>query len=1135
MGIEKLNVADTISEIFRDNTALCSKATEPFFRQFVVAIKTWGRRARWLSFFQVFIMVHGRPLKRNQDLILRLLMEDSDAVLDLTCDYSVPTCRLSKADARYGKTRLELILDNDHTRPVFSLLQYHRATLSILSMVAAGKNAENMGKLCGMIPFKIILKNILYTNVHADGRVETKARSDALRFVQAPWIRILVDIYLVNNDSLAVGQVQQSDEIFQSTVFADGLSAQLSSKSGTKRYLIEVFATAFELLASRLQQLDASLYSGNPALLDGHGDQVDPDVGLHLQYVVEVVKACSALYARFDTFIVDVQQVASAKIQSQRVRNGAVALYATLARFEYAGISRSLVELITSMTSQGIEGNRLEVVEDVAAPPRAPQGREAYFREGWQSFCTYFALRHGINPKDGEQMNNAIKDMALMFGCPQTHQNEDLGSLKELMTMLTDPECEDSMRLPGLKIIRAIIYMNPANAEIYSVEERNKEFERMLQNKPPSSLGEGHLAQVQAQMSKLGAVDVVLTCLESENQNIIMATLRLAVSLLECGNVKVQEQMAESLRHASSQPFFLKFRSLFQESLQAIRAQKRKVKQAAAAKAALLKAGITKKAEEESSVSLASSQVHMVEVMKTMRRMCMGSFKPLQDILRAQQLNHISYDFFNEAVQYLKNLEPELKDAIIDGDFEIVDGAMRGFLMLADAMRGPNLENQKAIAETGIFDLCDRIFARIRFEHVDKKTLDKDAVKEQNEYRSALKSAAAEALSALVEGVQDEIITSQMLALLNWYGLVEQLKLCYQSYERGCDLSKDNCLAEGLSYYFLLTHLKHYDKANEYILPALSHAPGKIIQFFQNRTGYIEIVRDERLERVYYQLPVECVAGGSFDGKPFEEMYVMDQREEFDKKSRDYIDNMVHITDKIQFHDRIRQSRLAWTVKRWDLIRKVNFLFTFTLHFLLVCGGYMPYYSKLAYAEQVNLFNQNDGERRKAAGGSDSSEPAAEASSFELTDADVYAFEKVAPKVEWIARIMSWMNLVTCGIRFFAFMHSEMPIIVRRILEEEAEDEPEPDTLDEAAAQEEAEEEQLDLAFVEHHGAVTRARAVASKGSSDTDAESGHAPHSDAWRSLMAGISSSSSSRSSSSSSSGGRSSSCSSGSIVLV
>jgi len=69
----------------------------------------------------------------------------------------------------------------------------------------------------------------------------------------------------------------------------------------------------------------------------------------------------------------------------------------------------------------------------------------------------------------------------------------------------------------------------------------------------------------------------------------------------------------------------------------------------------------------------------------------------------------------------------------------------------------------------GIFDLCDRIFARIRFEHIEKSTPDREFELEKNVFRSNLKSAATEVLAALVEGVQDEVITNQMLALLNWY------------------------------------------------------------------------------------------------------------------------------------------------------------------------------------------------------------------------------------------------------------------------------------------------------------------------------------------------------------------------------
>ncbi|KAJ1466356.1 hypothetical protein T484DRAFT_1861897 [Baffinella frigidus] len=84
MGIRELNadtvreiVADTIREIVRDNARLIATVPESFFRHFISAILTWGRKARWLNFFQVFLEVNGSPFKRNQDVILRLVLEGS--------------------------------------------------------------------------------------------------------------------------------------------------------------------------------------------------------------------------------------------------------------------------------------------------------------------------------------------------------------------------------------------------------------------------------------------------------------------------------------------------------------------------------------------------------------------------------------------------------------------------------------------------------------------------------------------------------------------------------------------------------------------------------------------------------------------------------------------------------------------------------------------------------------------------------------------------------------------------------------------------------------------------------------------------------------------------------------------------
>ena len=50
------------------------------------------------------------------------------------------------------------------------------------------------------------------------------------------------------------------------------------------------------------------------------------------------------------------------------------------------------------------------------------------------------------------------------------------------------------------------------------------------------------------------------------------------------------------------------------------------------------------------------------------------------------------------------------------------------------------------------------------------------------------------------------------------------------------------------------------------------------------------------LERVFYKLPAKCVAGQPFDVKPFDEMYAIEQYEEFDKKNRDFVEN-VHFSN----------------------------------------------------------------------------------------------------------------------------------------------------------------------------------------------------------------------------------------------
>ena len=102
---------------------------------------------------------------------------------------------------------------------------------------------------------------------------------------------------------------------------------------------------------------------------------------------------------------------------------------------------------------------------------------------------------------------------------------------------------------------------------------------------------------------------------------------------------------------------------------------------------------------------------------------------------------------------------------------------------------------------------------------------------------------------------------------------------------------------------------------------------------------------------------------------------------------------------------------------------------------------------------------------------------------------------------------MSWINLLTCGLRFFAFMHSEMPIIVRRAMEEAEVEKEDAEALDDKEEKEQ-EEENLDIVFVENHGQTASYKAVAQDDAAEDTTEDKTAENSTWWQSLVVGVTS---------------------------
>jgi hypothetical protein len=397
--------------------------------------------------------------------------------------------------------------------------------------------------------------------------------------------------------------------------------------------------------------------------------------------------------------------------------------------------------------------------------------------------------------------------------------------------------------------------------------------------------------------------------------------------------------------------------------------------------------------------------------------------------------------------------------------------------MLVDAMEGPNRENQEAVANTGIFDLCDRILARINFEtYFEEDNMNgigwgvegDDVVVAKNLERHRVKLAITKCLSAFLEGVSKRQAL-HMLHQLDWDVISSEMVSCYRIWKLNRERTKfmstqsaekflcnqEKYVEEGMNYYLLLRHMLCYDKSNAFISPQLKkleRTEPQCLQFFQHRAGYIEIVRNEVLERVFFQLPEACVeSGDEFIGETvITKMYVMDQLEDFDTKNRDWIMNMAHIVETHVFQENVRRTTFAFTVTKWDLIGQVNFWWTLAMHIIMVFGGFMP--PSLwpgqegmfgDYQSRLNASEVGDGEsRRKAAGGVNTETVTEEEweDPHEWSSRDQLFFRTVLPIVTQVVKWMSVINLLTCGVRFFAFLWSHLPMIVAFALEAQDDD-----------------------------------------------------------------------------------------------
>ena len=104
------------------------------------------------------------------------------------------------------------------------------------------------------------------------------------------------------------------------------------------------------------------------------------------------------------------------------------------------------------------------------------------------------------------------------------------------------------------------------------------------------------------------------------------------------------------------------------------------------------------------------------------------------------------------------------------------------------------------------------------------------------------------------------------------------------------------------------------------------------------------------------------------------------------------------------------------------------------MHVVMIFGGYLPtfgfwlssymddFQDKIDEAKSLRRMDLGERgwqyeDRRRPKKGSDQNTISDSGDDFaNLTSSDIYFFENVQPVVVWFSRVMSWINLITCGM-----------------------------------------------------------------------------------------------------------------------
>ncbi|KAL6077190.1 Inositol 1,4,5-trisphosphate receptor type 1, variant 2 [Balamuthia mandrillaris] len=875
-----IQIASTINEIFKNNRPLCSQVTEDQIRKIINAIASGCKYPRYIHVLDTLIMVNGRPLRRNQNLVLKMLMEKQYETMVLF------------NDPESIQVRNQLILSHDHWSNPDSLLKFHMAQIELITKCAIGRIYEaevkcqslfSIAQLQQQLTDPINLRSIKATFIKFLDEVYLMAerRKKGIEFDPMLW-RLFKDHFLQELQEIVE---QQDDEDEERLVYVHHSVVGFLTSYYSTYYLPDAAQQRHVYLSNQILDALVELF-----FLKEVCTNISPIhtcmVGQCVEAMVKAGLRGITSTNRLDDVWVHYQLLLRAPEEDNEgdfcpILSREEKVIQGLNQFAKFFTKHFSLETELSQFADVIRGDMNTFTPQLI---RLLREHSASFPElTWLSLHSMHFILNSADPLDD----------------PLSLQNEfdRIGLTTLVLHLISGSAQTDQVVLEALKV--GIALLNGGNQRVQDT----------ILSAFYSGDADGFVASIRSRIRR-SVVEI------KEKQQYYLRRWELRRGL-EPGESSLD--LLRSTGNSNSSGLSHRTLAMLQNNEEPFP-----------------ESGFIKEILRFLQLLCEGHNLNLQNYLRTQTSSSStSSSSPLQpssslsSFIEGRASNNSnnnsfeSYDLISETASYLEALERDI-------DATNIDIAIQLFITLTEYCQGPCLDNQLALIRT---KLCDSVNSILQNDYPLCRKADV----------TSLHGQCITTLLALLEGCRTPYVPRQMILTLDFKVMTANLTTAITQNRINND-GKDHMnqveAAEAnpltFAYLFLARTLKDYDKGDHQDLQTFLDTCMKE-EGLAKGMGRIEIVRDSHLERVYFPIPGLC---RHLSPKSKHDLLWKVNRENQSSKIEDFFMRSDYLLQEMEHREQLsRQPTMSKLFHKEDTLRNLSFALAILINLLLI-GSY---------------------------------------------------------------------------------------------------------------------------------------------------------------------------------------------------